>query len=63
YFLTTTPIFIYFKYFNDKSPEFVELSSLIMIAMNIFMYSSYSIAFLWLSNKRKPTAKNLKNAF
>ena len=63
YFLTTTPIFIYFKYFNDKSPEFVELSSLVMIAMNIFMYGSYSIAFLWLSNKRKPTAKNLKNAF
>ncbi|PKD16667.1 hypothetical protein APR41_07620 [Salegentibacter salinarum] len=63
YFLTTSPIFIYFEYFNDKSPEFVEFSSLIMIAMNIFMYSSYSIAFLWLANKKKPTSKNLKNAF
>lgn len=63
YFLTTTPIFIYFKYFNDKSPEFVELSSLIMIAMNIFMYGSYSVAFLSLANKKKPTSKNLKNAF
>jgi len=63
YFLTTTPIIIYFKYFNNKSPEFVELSSLILIAMNIFMYSSYSIAFLWLANKKKPSSKNLKNAF
>ena len=63
YFLTTTPIFIYFKYFNDKSPEFVELSSFIMIVMNIFMYGSYSVAFLSLANKKKPTSKNLKNAF
>ena len=63
YFLTTTPIFIYFKYFTTKSPEFVELSSWVLIGMNIFMYSSYSIAFLWLANKRKPTSKNIKNAF
>lgn len=61
YFLTTTPIFIYFKYFNNKSPDFVELSSLIMISMNIFMYSSYSIAFLWLANKEKSSPNELKN--
>ncbi|TDN87610.1 hypothetical protein DET49_11158 [Salegentibacter sp. 24] len=63
FFLTTTPIIIYFKYFNNKSPEFVEMSGSVMIAMNIFMYSAYSIAFLSLANKRKPTSKNLKNAF
>lgn len=63
FFLTTTPIIIYFKYFNNKSPEFVEMSGSVMIAMNIFMYSAYSIAFLWLANKRKPTSKNIKNAF
>lgn len=61
YFLTTSPIFIYFKYFNNKSPEFVELSSFIMIVMNILMYSSYSIAFLWLAKKKILTAKNLNN--
>lgn len=63
FFLTTTPLIIYFEYFNNKSPEFVELSQMVLIIMNIFMYSSYSIAFLSLANKRKPTAKNLKNAF
>jgi len=31
--------------------------------MNIFMYGAYSIAFLSLANKRKPTFKNIKNAF
>ncbi|HKL36868.1 MAG TPA: hypothetical protein VJ899_11310 [Salegentibacter sp.] len=63
FFLTTTPIFIYYKYFTSKSPEFVELSSMVLITMNIFMYGAYSIAFLSLANKRKPTFKNIKNAF
>ncbi|SKB38326.1 hypothetical protein SAMN05660776_0858 [Salegentibacter holothuriorum] len=63
FFLTTAPIFIYFKYFTSKSPEFVELSSWVLIGMNIFMYSSYSIAFLWLANRRKRTSKNITNAF
>ncbi|SFN59534.1 hypothetical protein SAMN05660413_01785, partial [Salegentibacter flavus] len=62
YFLTTTPIFIYYKYFTTKSPEFVELSSIVLIAMNIFMYSFYSIVFLRLANKKKIYPKNLKNA-
>ena len=57
YFLTTTPIFIYFKYFTGQSPQFVQLSSLIMITMNILMYSCYSLAFLWLANKKKPTSQ------
>lgn len=61
YFLTTTPIFIYYKYFTAKSPEFVELSSIVLIAMNIFMYSFYSIVFLWLAKKKKIFPKNLKN--
>lgn len=60
YFLTTTPIFIYFKYFTGQSPQFVQLSSLIMITMNILMYSSYSFALLWLANKKKTSPENLK---
>ena len=63
YFLTTAPIWIYYRYFTIESPEFVEFSSIVLIAMNIFMYSAYSIAFLSLANKRKSTSKNLKNAF
>ena len=31
--------------------------------MNILLYSSYSIAFLSLANKKKSPSKNLKNAF
>jgi hypothetical protein len=61
-FLCTAPIMIYFKYFTEKSPGFVELSTWVLVGINIFMYSSYSIAFLWLANKKKPSTKNLKNA-
>lgn len=62
YFLTTTPIFIYFKYFTGQSPGFVELSSIVMISMNIFMYSSYSIAFLWLANKKIASPNEMEDA-
>lgn len=62
FFLTTTPVFIYFKYFTTKSPEFVELGSMVIIYTNIFMYSSYIFAFIWLSNKKKPSINELENA-
>lgn len=62
YFLTTAPIWIYYKYYTIESPEFVELSSTILIVMNIFMYSFFSIAFLWLANKEKIHPKTFKNA-
>ncbi|MCM4159806.1 hypothetical protein FHG64_15770 [Antarcticibacterium flavum] len=61
HFLTTTPIFIYFNYFTNKSPEFIQLSSAVMIAMNIFMYSTYSFGFFFLSHKaigKKKLAKD-----
>lgn len=62
HFLTTAPIFIYYKYYTTTSPGFVELSSSVIIGLNIFMYSSYGIAFIWLANKKKLSPKNLKNA-
>lgn len=62
YFLCTIPIIIYYKYFTNKSPGFVELSTWVLVGINIFMYSAYSIAFLWLANKRETSFKNLKNA-
>lgn len=61
YFLCTTPIMIYFKYFTNKSPGFVELSTWVLVGMNIFMYGAYSFAFLWLANKKKPSSKIFKN--
>ena len=63
FFLTTTPILIYYKYYTTQSPEFIKLSRSVLIGLSIFMYSAYSIAFLSLANKRKPTSKNIKNAF
>ncbi|OEY74043.1 hypothetical protein [Salegentibacter salarius] len=63
FFLTTTPILIYYNYYTTQSPEFVELSRSVLIGLNILMYSSYSFAFLSLANKKKPSTKNLKNAF
>lgn len=62
YFLTTAPIWIYYKYYTLESPEFIELSSTILIVMNIFMYSYFSLVFLSLANKKKSSSKNLKNA-
>lgn len=61
YYLSCTPIFIYYKYFNSLSPGFVELSTWVLVSMNIFMYSTYTFAFVWLANKTKPSTKNLKN--
>lgn len=62
FYLTCTPIFIYSKYYTYTSPAFVELSTWVLVSMNIFMYSSYSFAFLKLANKKKIYPKNLKNA-
>ncbi|HSI68928.1 MAG TPA: hypothetical protein VK941_01760 [Gillisia sp.] len=62
YFLTTTPIFIYFVYFTNKSPDFVRLSSMVMIAMNIFMYTTYTLSFMLLAKKhQKEVSKLQKN--
>lgn len=61
YFLCTIPVIIYYKYFTYKSPEFVELSSWVLVIMNIIMYGAYSIAFLCLAN-RKSRPKTVKNA-
>ncbi len=58
FFLTSTPILIYYKYYTSQSPEFIKLSKSVIVGLNIFMYSSYSIAFLWLANKKKIYPKN-----
>lgn len=63
FYLCTTPIVIYFNYFDSFTSAFGKLSSFILVATNIFMYSTFSIAFVWLANKKKPPSKNLKNAF
>ncbi len=60
YYLSCTPLFIYFQYFNNLSPGFVELNTWILISMNIFMYTSYSFVFLRLA--KKSSHNKLKNA-
>lgn len=61
HFLTTTPIFIYFAYFTERSPDFVKLSSAVMIVMNIFMYTTYTLGFLLLANKLPGIEEQVKD--
>lgn len=62
YYLSCTPVFIYSKYYNILSPGFIKLNTWVIVGMNIFMYGSYSIAFLLLANKKKSSPNNFKNA-
>lgn len=62
FYLCTTPIVIYFNYFNSLSSAFGKLSSIILVTTNIFMYGTFSIAFLLLANKKTSSHKNPKNA-
>lgn len=50
--LTVTPLFIYNKYFSMKSPEFVELHSLILRMANIILYSLIILGWLIGANYR-----------
>jgi len=52
YHLTTTPIFIYWKYFsNSFSPKFVEIRQIIITIANIFVYTCYTLGF-WICLKK-----------
>lgn len=44
--LTITPLFIYSHYFTLKSPEFVELHTLILRIANIILYSLFILGWL-----------------
>ncbi|SHF87819.1 hypothetical protein SAMN05444483_10372 [Salegentibacter echinorum] len=61
FFLTSTPILIYYKYFTFQSPEFIKLSKSVLVGLSLLMYSFYSIAFLYLANKKKSTSKIFTN--
>jgi len=50
--VTTTPLFIYNKYFTLASPEFVKLHSNILDASNIFLYGIYIAAFFYCSSNK-----------
>lgn len=63
YYLSCTPLFIYSKYFNTLSPGFIELNTWVIVGMNIFMYSSYSLVFFLLAKTEKSSPNKLKNAF
>ena len=44
--LVLTPIFIYSKYFDAESPEFVELYKRILLFTNLLVYLLYSFGFI-----------------
>ncbi|GHA29608.1 hypothetical protein GCM10007103_08550 [Salinimicrobium marinum] len=52
FYLIVSPVFIYFRYFNTQSPGFVQLSTYIMIAANIFMYTCFTFGFILCSRKK-----------
>ncbi|MBW1297372.1 hypothetical protein [Aquimarina litoralis] len=52
YHLTTTPIFIYWKYFSvSVSPKFVEIRQIFITIANIFVYTCYTLGF-WICLKK-----------
>src|SRR5690606_34876067 len=53
--VTITPLFIYNKYFNSASPEFVKLHSIILNICNFFLYCLYIIAFIICASNKKST--------
>ena len=50
--LVLTPIFIYSRYFDAESPEFVELYKRILLFTNLLVYLLYSIGFIICLRKR-----------
>lgn len=56
--LIVTPLFIFNNYFARANPAFLELHSIILKLANIFMYLTFSIGFLFCSN-RNSKAKSL----
>lgn len=50
--LATTPFFIYFRYFRlSVSPEFVNLYGWVSTLVNIFLYLTFSLTFLYCSGR------------
>ena len=54
--LTVTPLFIYSHYFSLKSPEFVELHTIILRMANVILYSLFILG--WLTCTRFKTIKD-----
>jgi hypothetical protein len=51
--LVSTPLFIYFKYFDRSlSPEFINFYLILFMSVNIFMYTCFSIGFAICSQKK-----------
>ncbi|GAA3511998.1 hypothetical protein GCM10022393_27150 [Aquimarina addita] len=54
YHLSSTPIFIYSKYFSEtKSPDFTKVYEIIITTANIFVYTCYTLGFILCSRKNK----------
>ena len=53
YHLGFVPLVIYSRYYKMSSPEFVEIYILILLGINYFIYSLYTLGFLICSRKKK----------
>ncbi len=51
--LVVTPLFIYDKYHSLESPEFVDITRIILNSAIIFLYTCYTIGFIICSKKNK----------
>lgn len=51
--VSTTPVFIYNKYFSMQSPDFVYFQMLLLKTINIFLYGMLILGFMVCTKKRK----------
>ncbi|UJH91235.1 hypothetical protein LZ575_22060 [Antarcticibacterium sp. 1MA-6-2] len=55
--VTVTPLLIYSMYFTQRSPEFVELNTIVLRLINIFLYGMFIAGFLICATKKKEIEK------
>lgn len=51
--VSTTPVFIYNKYFTLQSPDFVNFQMVLLKSINIFLYGILILGFMVCTKKRK----------
>ncbi|MFC5044877.1 hypothetical protein ACFSTE_21545 [Aquimarina hainanensis] len=51
--LVVTPLFIYSKFYAHNNPDFIKVYTSVLIILNVFLYSCYSLGFIlcWQKNK------------
>ena len=47
WWLVFPPLILYYPYFNTAYPEFIRLRNIILLSVNVFMYSCFIFGFIW----------------